>query len=126
MQVAFVIVSAVLALEMTGSGVPKLLQLRAIRRSAEHLGLSAGPHRMIGAAEVAAAIGFVIGIAFPPLSIVTGVAVCLLMCGALGYHMKARDNVLAMLPAALTAVTAVVVGLLATAVPIAPSLADLY
>jgi hypothetical protein len=115
MHVAFIVVSAVLALEMAGAGVPKLLQLSAARRNAEHLGVSVGLHRMIGLAEVAAALGLLVGIGYPLLSVVTGVAVCLLMCGAVGYHFKAGDKVSAMLPAVLTAVMAVVIGLLAAA-----------
>jgi hypothetical protein len=115
MHIAFIVVSAALALEMVGAGVPKLLQLSAVRQSAEHLGVSVGLHRMIGAAEVAAAAGLGLGIAYPPLAIVTGVAVCLLMCGALGYHIKAGDKISVMLPAILTAVMAVAVALLATA-----------
>jgi hypothetical protein len=115
MHVAFIVVSAVLALEMFGAGVPKLLQLSAVRRNAEHLGVSVGLHRMIGVAEVAAAGGLGVGIAYPPLAVVTGVAVCLLMCGALGYHIRAHDKVQAMLPAILTAVMAVAVALLAAA-----------
>jgi DoxX-like family len=113
MHVAFIVVSAVLALEMAGAGVPKLLQLSAVRRNGEHLGVSEELHRMIGVAEIAAAVSLLVGIAYPPLAIVTGVAVCLLMCGAVGYHVKAGDKVSAMLPAVLTAVMAVVVALLA-------------
>jgi hypothetical protein len=113
-HIAFIVVSAVLALELAGAGVPKLLQLSAVRANAEHLGVGAGLHRMIGLAEVAAAAGLLAGIAYPRLSVVTGAAVCMLMCGAVGYHIKARDKVSAMLPAVLTAVLAVAVGLLAT------------
>lgn len=115
MHVAFIVASALLALEMAGAGVPKLLQLSAVRRNAEHLGVSVGLHRMIGVAEVAAAVGLGVGIAYPPLAVVTGVAVCLLMCGALGYHIKAGDKFSVMLPAILTLVLAVVVALLAAA-----------
>lgn len=113
MHIAFIVVSALLALEMAAAGVPKLLQLIAVRKNAEHLGLSVGLHRMIGAAEVAAAIGLLVGIACQPLSIVTGIAVFFLMCGAVGYHVKAHDKVPNMLPAVLTAVMAVAVAVLA-------------
>lgn len=115
MHIAFIVVSALLALEMAGAGVPKLLQLSAVRKNAEHLGVDVGLHRMIGVAEVAAAVGLGVGIAYPPLAVATGVAVCLLMCGAIGYHIKAGDKVSVMLPAILTAVVAVVVALLAAA-----------
>jgi hypothetical protein len=115
MHVAFIVLTAALALEMFGAGVPKLLQLSVVRRNAEHLGVSVGLHRMIGVAEVAAAVGLGVGIAYPPLAVVTGAAVCLLMCGAVGYHIKAGDKFSVMLPAILTAVMAVAVPLLAAA-----------
>lgn len=115
MHIAFIVVSALLALEMAGAGVPKLLQLNSVRKNAEHLGVSVGLHRMIGVAELAAAVGLGVGIAYPPLAVVTGAAVFLLMCGAVGYHIKAGDKVPVMLPAILTAVMAVVVALLAAA-----------
>src|ERR1700757_5038671 len=108
MHVAFIVVSAVFALEMAGAGVPKLLQLSSVRKSAEHLGVSVGLHRMIGVAEVSAAVGLGVGIAYPPLAVVTAAAVFLLMCGAVGYHINAGDKVSVMLPAILTAVMAVV------------------
>ena len=41
-------------------------------------------------------------------------AVFLLMCGAVGYHIKAGDKVALVLPAVLTASLAVAVGVLAT------------
>jgi hypothetical protein len=113
MHVAFIVVSAVLALEMADAGVPKLLQLSAVRGNAEHLGVSVGLHRLIGVAEVTAAVGLGVGIAYPPLAVVTAAAVFLLMCGAVGYHIKAGDKVSVMLPAVLTGVAAVIVALLA-------------
>ncbi len=117
MHVTFIVVSIILGLVMAGTGVPKLLQLRPTRASAEHLGVSVSLDRMIGVAEIAAAIGLSIGIASPLLSIVTGAAVCLLMCGALGYHLKVRDKISAMLPAVLTAGVAIAVVALAAAAP---------
>jgi uncharacterized membrane protein YkgB len=115
MHIAFIVVSAALALEMAGAGIPKLLQFDAVRKNAEHLGVSVGLHRMIGVAEIAAAAGLLAGIACPRLAIVTGAAVCLLMCGAVGYHIKAGDKLVNILPAVLTAALAVAGGLLAAA-----------
>ncbi|GBE65516.1 hypothetical protein MFM001_19780 [Mycobacterium sp. MFM001] len=117
MHLAFIIVSAFLALEMAVTGVPKLLQLSVVRASAEHLGVSAGLDRIIGVAEVAAAAALLVGIAFPALSILTGAAVCLLMFGAVGYHIKAEDKAARALPAVLTAAAAIAVVALAAAAP---------
>ncbi|OBF36788.1 hypothetical protein A5724_13120 [Mycobacterium sp. ACS1612] len=111
--------SVLLALEMAVTGAPKFVQIRAARTAADHLGISVALDRVIGTAQIAAAVGLLLGIAFPALSVVTGAAVCLLMCGAIGYHAKARDRLLAMAPAVLTAALAVaVVVLAANAAPI--------
>ncbi|BBY07662.1 DoxX family protein [Mycobacterium noviomagense] len=117
MHVAFTVISAFLALEMAVAGASKLLQLNAVRASAEHLGVSVGLHRMIGAAEIAATADLLAAIAFPALSVVIGAAVCGLMLGAVAYHIKAQDTVFVMLPAVLTAAAAVAVVALATAAP---------
>src|SRR3954467_8834558 len=113
MHIAFIIMSVLLALEMAVTGAPKVIQLSVVRVSAEHLGISVALDRMIGVAQMAAAVGLLLGIALPALSIVTGAAVCFLMCGAIGYHVKAEDKVLAMLPAVLTAAVAIAVVVLA-------------
>jgi hypothetical protein len=113
MHIAFIIVSVLLGLEMAITGAPKVVQLSAVRASAEHLGVSVALDRSIGVAQMASAAGLLLGIAFPALSIVTGAAVCLLMGGAVSYHIKAGDKVLAMLPAILTAALAAVVAVLA-------------
>jgi hypothetical protein len=125
MHVAFIVLSVLLALVMAGTGAPKVLHLNAVHASAEHLGVSVALHRMIGAAEVAAAVGLLAGIAFPALSIATGAAVLLLMCGAVGYHVKAEDKVLGMLPAVLTAAVAAAVVVLAAGAPGATLLPNL-
>ncbi len=113
MHTAFIVLSILLALEMAASGAPKVLQISAVRDGAEHLGVSATLDRMIGTAQVAATAGLLLGIAYPPLSVVTGAAVFLLMCGAVRYHVKSHDKVLAMLPAVVTAMAAVVIVVLA-------------
>jgi hypothetical protein len=117
LHIAFIVMSVLLALEMAVSGAPKVIQLSVVRASAEHLGVSVALDRMIGTAQIAAAIGLVVGIAFPALSIVTAAAVCFLMCGAIAYHTKAKDTILAKLPAVLTAVPAIAVVVLAANAP---------
>ena len=125
MHIAFIVLSVLLALEMAVTGAPKILQLSVVRASAEHLGVSVALDRMIGLAQVGAAVGLLLGIAFPAFSVVTGAAVCVLMCGAVGYHVKAKDNVAAMLPAVLTAAAAAAVAVLAAGVPGAALLPNL-
>jgi hypothetical protein len=117
MHIAFIVISVLLTVEMAVTGTPKVLQLSAVRASAEHLGVNVALDRVIGAAQVAAAAGLLLGISFPALSAVTGAAVCLMMCGAVGYHAKAKDNIVAMVPAILTAAVAIAVVALAVNLP---------
>lgn len=125
MHIAFIVVSVLLALEMAVTGAPKVIQLSVVRASAEHLGVSVALDRMIGLAQITAAAGLLLGIAFPAFSVVTAAAVCLLMCGAVRFHVKAKDNVVAMLPAVLTAAAAAAVVVLAASAPGAELLPNL-
>ena len=122
MHIAFIAVSVLLALEMAVTGAPKVLQLSISRTSAEHLGVSVALDRAIGTAEMAAAVGLVLGIAYPALALVAGAAVCLLMFGAIGYHVKAKDNVPAVAPALFTAALALAVVVLAVEAAPIPNL----
>jgi hypothetical protein len=52
-------------------------------------------------------IGLLVGLAFKPLAVVTAAAVRLLVAGALGSHLKARDTLPALLPAAICGLAAI-------------------
>jgi uncharacterized membrane protein YphA (DoxX/SURF4 family) len=102
----------VLALPFLASGVMKLVGAPAMRKSAEHLGLSYPAYRGIGALEVLGAAGLVAGLAWWPLSVAAAVGLCLLMVGAVIYHRRAHDSVAEFAPAAVLAVLALVAAVL--------------
>lgn len=79
------------------------------RKNAAHLGVSTPLSRLIGVAEIAAAVGLTAGIFVRPMAIVTAAAVVLLMVGAVIYHRRARDPLIAMAPAVMTAAAAAAV-----------------
>jgi uncharacterized membrane protein YphA (DoxX/SURF4 family) len=106
MNVAAIVLSILLSVEFAFTGVTKLFDTTTAQTNAAHLGISSRLSRMIGAAQLAAVVGLLVGLAFKPLAIVTAAAVCLLMVGAIGYHRKARDKPPALLPAALTGLAA--------------------
>ena len=112
MHIATVVLSLLLVVEFAFAGIVKILATGTARANAEHLGVSSRLSRVIGVAELAAVVGLLAGIALKPLTIVTAAAVVLLMAGALSYHLKARDKVTALLPAAITGVAAVALVLL--------------
>jgi DoxX-like protein len=115
MHVATIVLSVLLAVELAATGIIKVIGTGTARKNAEHLGVSPGLSRLIGLAELAAVVGLLVGIAVRPLAVVTAAAVVLLMAGAIGYHLKARDKIGAALPAVITAGAAI--ALLALASP---------
>jgi phosphoribosylcarboxyaminoimidazole (NCAIR) mutase len=112
MHLATVVLSVLLAVEFAFTGIIKVLGTGTARTNAAHLGISMRLSRLIGVAELAAVVGLLAGIAVKPLAIVTAAAVALLMAGALGYHLKARDKGAVLLPAAITGLAAIALVLL--------------
>ena len=113
MHIAIIVLSVLLALELAATGGMKVIGTGTARANAEHLGLSLGLSRLIGIAELAAAAGLLAGLVVKPLAIVTAAAVVVLMVGAVGYHLKARDKIAAVLPAVVTGLIAIAVMALA-------------
>src|SRR5271166_5305648 len=107
MHIAAVVLSVLLAVELAFTGIIKIVGTGTARANAAHLGISLRLSRLIGVAELAAVVGLLAGIAVKSLAIVTAAAVAILMAGALGYHIKARDNGTVLLPAAITGLAAV-------------------
>ena len=107
MYIATVVLSVLLAVEFAFAGLIKILGTATARANAEHLGISLRLSCLIGVAELAAVVGLLAGIAVKPPAIVTSAAVVFLIGGAVGYHLKARDKVTVLLPAALTGLVAI-------------------
>ena len=82
--------------------------------AAAHLGLSVGSFRLIGVAEVAAAAGLLIGLAWAPLGIAAAAGLVLLMIGTIVFHARAKDPVGAIVPVLILAVLSLVALLLRT------------
>jgi hypothetical protein len=109
MHIATIVLSVLLALELAATGAMKVIGTGTARANAGHLGISLRLSRLIGVAELAAAVGLLAGLVVKPLAIVTAAAVVALMVGAVGYHLKARDKVAAVLPAVFTGLVAIAV-----------------
>ena len=106
MRIAVVVLSVLLAVELAATGMMKVLETDTARGNAAHLGISLRVSRLVGMAELAAAVGLLCGLAIRPLAIVTAAAVILLMIGAVGSHLKAGDKGAAALPAVITGLAA--------------------
>jgi hypothetical protein len=92
---------AVLAIGFLGLGLAKVLALTSMRQRAARLGFTAGTYRLIGAAELAGAVGLLVGLAAPLIGILAAVGLLLLLAGALMTHFRHRDGVHAAGPAVL-------------------------
>jgi uncharacterized membrane protein YphA (DoxX/SURF4 family) len=79
----------------------KLLGQPKMRQSAEHFGIPWPRYRLIGAAELAATAGILIGLWWHPLGLAAAAAMALLLLGAVITHRRAADGGKEMAPALL-------------------------
>ena len=89
---ATVVLTALLAIPFAAIGSAKLLAVAPMRARAEHVGLSVEAYRVIGALEVAGAIGLVDGLAVPLLRTLAALGLLLLMAGAMVAHVRVKDG----------------------------------
>ena len=107
MSIATIVLSALLALAYLGSGSLKLVGAKQSLQMRDQLRVGAQLWRLVGALEVAGALGLAVGLVVPVLGIAAAVGLALLMVGGIGAHARAQDLRNAG-PAALLLVLAVV------------------
>lgn len=83
--------SILLAVSFLGSGGMKVFGHTGIVEGLNHLGVSRALGRVIGALEIAAAFGLLIGLAFGWLGVAAATGLVLLMVGAVIAHVRAGD-----------------------------------
>jgi uncharacterized membrane protein YphA (DoxX/SURF4 family) len=97
----FVTISLLLAAACLLPAVGKLTSQPRMRKSAAHFGIPWPRYRLIGAAELAAAAGTMIGLWWHPLGLAAAAGMALLLLGAIITHRKAADSAQEMAPALL-------------------------
>jgi uncharacterized membrane protein YphA (DoxX/SURF4 family) len=116
MSIAIIVLSALLAVAFLGSGGLKLAGAKQSLQMRDQLRVGAQLWRVVGALEVAGAVGLAAGFVVPVLGIAAAVGLALLMVGGIVAHARAQDLRNAG-PAALLVVLAVVTaGLLVTSI----------
>lgn len=123
MNIAATVLSVVLAVGFLGAGAIKLTGNKTSLEMRDRVNVGAQLWRVIGALEVAGAVGLLVGLAVPALGIAAAVGLSLLLIGAVGAHLRANDARNAA-PAAvllLLAVALIVIQVLAVANPVAPA-----
>jgi hypothetical protein len=89
-------------------GVAKILAVPSMRERATHTGYSVAAYRGIGFAEIAGALGLVLGIGWWQLGVAAGIGLALLLVGAVVVHVRIGDGVRECAPAIVGCLVAVV------------------
>ncbi len=100
--------SSVLALVFLGAGSSKVAKVKMQQDNAAHLGFTIAAYQRIGTLQIAGAIGLVIGLWVAPLGIAAATGLTLMMIGAVGFHLRAKDKAALYAPAAVLALLAAV------------------
>jgi uncharacterized membrane protein YphA (DoxX/SURF4 family) len=106
MAVVAAILSILLALTFLAGSPPKIARRDSVYARVRHLGFSQTLYQAVGALELAAAVGLVIGLWVHWLGALAAGGLVLLMAGALAYHVRARDTGKNAVPAAVILVVA--------------------
>ena len=91
MSIAIIVLSALLAVAFLGSGSLKLVAAKQSLQMRDQLHVGAQLWRLVGALEVAGAVGLAAGFVVPVLGIAAAVGLALLMVGGIVAHARAQD-----------------------------------
>lgn len=91
MFIAYVVVGALLALVLAGSGSAKLAKNKTIVDTLTGIGVPPGMFPFLAACEIAGAVGLIVGIWWAPLGIAAAIGTVVYFLGAVGAHLRKRD-----------------------------------
>jgi uncharacterized membrane protein YphA (DoxX/SURF4 family) len=91
MSIAIIVLSALLAVAFLGSGALKLVGAKQSLQMRDQLNVGAQLWRLVGALEVAGALGLAAGFVVPTLGIAAALGLALLMVGGIVTHVRAQD-----------------------------------
>jgi uncharacterized membrane protein YphA (DoxX/SURF4 family) len=91
MSIAIIVLSALLAVAFLGSGALKLVGAKQSLQMRDQLHVGAQQWRVVGALEVAGALGLAAGFVVPVLGVAAAVGLALLMVGGIVTHARAQD-----------------------------------
>ncbi|KJC63700.1 DoxX-like family protein [Agreia bicolorata] len=92
MFVASIIVSALLAIAVGGSGYNKLIKNETILKGMDVVRVPRDRVWMLGVLEVAAALGLVVGIFWWPIGVAAAIGVIVYFVGAVIAHLRVSDT----------------------------------
>lgn len=91
----------VLSTAISLAGYSKLTEQPVMVKAREHFGLPARTYRLIGVAELSAAVGVLVGLTEQLMwvGLATALGVIVLMLGAISFHLRFGDQLVEMVPA---------------------------
>jgi hypothetical protein len=98
------ILSVLLIVAFAAAGCAKLAAVPTMRARAEHVGFGVGAYRRIGALEILAFAGLIVGAFVPVLGALAAAGLLMLLDGALVVHLRNRDGVREIAPVLVLAV----------------------
>jgi uncharacterized membrane protein YkgB len=112
MNIALIVLAALLGLMTTFSAVGKFSMNPKAVDMLHHLGLKDGQIRMLGAIEILGALGLLVGIWIPILGLLAAIGFVLYFLGALIAHVRSKDAAKDMGPALILLVLSTIVMIL--------------
>ena len=99
--------AAVLVVAFGLAGSAKLAAVPAMRARAAHVGLGVSAYRRIGALEILAVLGILVGAAVPAIGVLAATGLVLLLGGAVIAHLRTGDGIRELAPALVLGAVAV-------------------
>jgi hypothetical protein len=98
-MIATSILAGLLVVAFAALGSAKLAAVPAMRSKAEHAGFTVSAYRRIGALEILAVAGILVGAVAPLIGALAAVGLLLLLAGAVIVHLRNGDGLREVLPA---------------------------
>ena len=105
MYIAAAVVSALFAAALLISARSKLVKSEAVIAGMAKVGVPADKLWLLGAAEIAGAVGLVVGLLWWPIGVAAAIGLILYFLGAIASHLRVRDK--AITPATVLLIVAV-------------------
>jgi uncharacterized membrane protein len=92
MFIASIVVSALLAIAVGGSGFNKLIKNETVMKGMDVVRFPRNRVWMLGVLELAAALGLVVGIFWWPIGVAAAIGVIVYFAGAIVAHLRVSDT----------------------------------
>lgn len=101
MKITMIVASVLLAVAVIASATAKLRKVPAVVESMKHVGVSPSQMRLLAVLEVAGGAGLLVGLASTLIGRLAAAGLVIYFLGAVSAHLRVKDRVQEMTPAAV-------------------------